>query len=113
MNSTRVTRTTAKMAKDPSRESSPELSTHFSSVSLEERELKAQKEIEAMELEERVANLEAKRDAMKRRRDEWLQREKYDEEGGRLRLHVYGNIGTASTATLSGEEAEPGHSDYG
>ena len=54
------------MAKAPSPESSPKLSGHFSAMSLEERELKARKEIEAMELEEQVANLEAKRDAMKR-----------------------------------------------
>ena len=83
-------------------------------MSLEERELKARKEIEAMELEECVANLEAKRDTMKRRREEQLQCERYDdgEEEGRPNLHVYGSVGTAGMAALSGEEAEPGHSDY-
>ena len=65
-NLARVTRSSAKMATAPSRESSPDLCTQFSSLTLEERELKAQKDIEALELEERVASLEAKRNLMKR-----------------------------------------------
>ena len=66
------------MAKAPSCESSPDLSSHFSAMSLEERELKARKEIEAMELEEYVVDLEAKRDTMKRRHEERLQCARYD-----------------------------------
>ena len=61
-NSTRVIRAVAKMPKAPSHESSPDLSSRFFAMSLEERELKPWKEIEAMELEECIAELEAKRD---------------------------------------------------
>ena len=61
----RVTRATAKMAKDPSRDSSPDMSDRFASLTLEEREIKARKEIEALKLEERVAELEARRDTMR------------------------------------------------
>ncbi len=68
----RVTRAAAAMAKPPSRDSSPELSDRFASLTLAERELKARKNIEALELEERVADLEARRDAMLRRREERL-----------------------------------------
>ena len=115
VNSTRVTRAATKMAKAPSCESSPDLSSHFSAMSLEERELKVWKEIEAMELEECVADLEAKRDAMKRRYEERLRCSRCDdsEEEGRLRLHAYGTVGTAGMAALSSKEAELGHSDYG
>ena len=49
-NSARVTRATTKMAKAASRESSPDISSQFSSSTLEEKELKARREIEAMEL---------------------------------------------------------------
>ena len=49
INSARVIRATATMAKAPSRDSSPDLCTQFSTLTLEERELKARKEIEALE----------------------------------------------------------------
>ena len=68
----RVTRAAAKMAKAPSRDSSPDISSHFASLTLEEREVKAKKEIEALELEERASELEAKRDAMRQRREKRL-----------------------------------------
>ena len=92
-------------------ESSPELSSHFYVISLEERELKTWKEIEAMELEERVANLEAKSDAMKRRHEEWLPRGRYNdgEEEERLRLHAYGTVGTGGAAT----KRQSRDTDYG
>ena len=63
----------AKMAKAPSRDSSPDLCTQFSTLTLVERELKARNEIEALELEERIATLETKRDLMKCRNEERLQ----------------------------------------
>ena len=68
-----------------------------------------------MELEEHIAELEAERDAMKRRREERLQQDIYDnsEEEGRLRLPGYGTVGTTGTAVLSSEETKLGHSDYG
>ena len=54
INLARVTRAVAKMAKALSRDSSPDLCTQFSTLTLEERELKAWKEIEVLELEERA-----------------------------------------------------------
>ena len=101
------------MATAPSREFSPDIITQFSSVTVEEQELKARKEIKGIELEERVANLEAKRDAMKWRQEERL-RQGYDGDGERERtnLHVHGAVGTIGATALSGEGgAEAGHSD--
>ena len=68
-----------------------------------------------MELEERVVDLEAKRDAMKWRHEEQPRCGRYDdgEEERRSRLQKYGTVGTADMAALSSEEAEPRHSDYG
>ena len=63
--STRSGRKTGKRTvKIPSRESSPEesLSHSLSSITLEERERHVLAEIEAIELENRVAELEAERD---------------------------------------------------
>ena len=63
--------TSSKIVKAPSR-GSRDISTRFASLTLEEWEVKARKEIEALELEERVAELEARRGVMQCRREEHL-----------------------------------------
>ena len=62
------------MAKAPSLDSSPDISDRFATLPLKEREIKARKEIEVLELEERVADLEVRGDAMRRRKEERLRR---------------------------------------
>ena len=84
------------MAKDPSRDSSPDMSDRFASLTLEEREIKARKEIEALKLEERVAELEARRDTMRRRKEEHLGREGNGDEECVMADHGYYAAGSRS-----------------
>lgn len=69
--STRVTRSARQIAdvqENGSRESSPEIGDRMSTLTLEEQAISLAKEIEEMELEERVQELQERRESMKRRR---------------------------------------------
>ena len=76
------------------------------------RNSRREKEIKAMDLEERVEELEVKADAMKRRREGCLRLQGYDSDRDLSRSVTY----TRQLALSAGSglrRAEPGYSDYG
>ena len=98
--STRTTQSTtatamtsnAACSKGSSRDSSPDISSKFAALTLEERETKARNEIAAMELEERVAQLREKRDAMHRRRAERIRKEELQRRNAKVYRKIMGRM---------------------